>query len=101
VSRASSPFVVATRSSSDSPQAFCDTQEFADQKEWKGFYDAPLFDFDGEHLDKTEADLESERDVIHDEIAEALGAVEADASDEDSDGDEDADADAGAESDGF
>jgi hypothetical protein len=72
---------------------------YADQQEMAGLYDGPLFNFDDEELEKTEADLEAERDLIHDEIAEALGAVEADVSDGDSDGDEDADA--GNGSDGF
>jgi hypothetical protein len=62
-------------------EAFCDTQVFADQKEIDSLYDAPLFGFDSEGPEKTEADLEAERDLIHDEIAEALGAVEADTSD--------------------
>lgn len=34
----------------------------------------PLF----EDLERTEKDIEAERDIIHDEIAEALGAAEAD-----------------------
>lgn len=77
-------------------EAFCDTQVFADQKEMRGLYDGPLFDFDDEGLEKTEADLEAERDLIHDEITEALGAVEADTSDIDDDGaDAEADADEG------
>jgi hypothetical protein len=71
-------------------EAICDTQVFADQKEMKGLFDGPLFEVDGEHPERTEGDLEAERDTIHDEIAEALGAVEADISDI---GDSDADAD--------
>lgn len=46
-----------------------------------GLYDGPLFDFEVDNYEKAEADLEAERDVIHDEIAEALGTVEADTSD--------------------
>ncbi len=79
-------------------EAVCDSQVFADQREWKGFYDAPVFDFEDAGREKTEADLEADRDVIHDEIAEALGAVETDVSDPDSDADEDGDS--GAEGDG-
>jgi hypothetical protein len=76
-------------------EAVCDTQAFADQKEMRGVYDRPLCDF-REGYGRTEADLEAERDLIHDEIVEALGAVEsASEADEDSDGDEDADGDDG------
>lgn len=80
--------------------AVCDTQVFVDQEEWKGFYDGPLFDFEAEGQEKTEADLEGERDQIHDEIAEALGAIEADESDVD-DADADADSDAASGGEGF
>jgi hypothetical protein len=84
-------------------EAVCDTQVFADQQEMEGLYDGPLFDFEGETAERTEADLESERDQIRDEICEALGAVEPETSDadEDSDTDEDADGDADGSGDGF
>ena len=65
-----------------------------------GLYDGPLFNFDDKDLEKTEADLEAERDVIHDEIAEALGAVEADTSDI-SDCDSDAESDGDDSGEGF
>jgi hypothetical protein len=80
-------------------EAVCDTQEYADQQEMMASYDRPLVDHrslvDYEHEDheKTEADLEAERDLIHDEIVEALGAVEADMSDID-------DSEAGTDSEG-
>jgi hypothetical protein len=64
----------------------------------EGLYDGPLFGFEVEDYEKTEADLEAERDLIHDEIAEALGAVECETYDADEDSDADEDADSG---DGF
>ena len=61
----------------------------------RGIYDRPLCDF-RERYGKTEADLEDERDLIHEEIAEALGAAESTSeADEDSDGDQEADGDDG------
>jgi hypothetical protein len=83
--------------------AVCDTQVHSDQQEMAGFYDGPLFDFESEDYEKTEADLDAERDVIHDEIAEAIGAVgsETSGADEDSDGDEDAEGDADGGGDGL
>lgn len=85
-------------------EAVCDTQVFADQQEMEGLLiDGPPLDLDIESDERTEADLESERDQIRDEIAEALGAVESENSDadEDSDGDEDADSDGDGSGDGF
>jgi hypothetical protein len=76
-------------------EAVCDTQAFADQKEMRGLYDRPLHDY-REGYGRTEADLEAERDLIHDEIVEALGAAESTSeADEDSDSDQDADGDDG------
>jgi hypothetical protein len=78
-----------------------DTEVFADQEEMRGvFIDGPIFDFDTEGDERTEEDLEAERDLIHDEIAEAVGAVESDASDEDADADEDADGDGSGDGNG-
>jgi hypothetical protein len=81
-------------------QAVCDTQVFADQQEMAGFYEAPLFDFREKTPEKTEADLEAERDLIHDEIVEALGAVEADMSDVD-DSEADTDSEGAENGEGF
>ena len=52
---------------------------YGDQK-IVGLYGGPLFDFEVDNYEKTEANLEAESDLIHDEIAEALGAIEAVAS---------------------
>jgi|SRR5665213_984865 len=83
-------------------QAFCDTEVFVDQEEMAGLViDGPPLDPDIED-ERTEADLEVERGQIHDEIAEALGAVgSAPATDDDSDTEGDADADGGDSGDGF
>lgn len=82
-----------------SRQAYRDTDVFADRREMESLprydtlYDAPAFD----QFEKTEEGLEDERDQIHDEIAEALGAVESDVSgaDQESDSDQDGDGDKG------
>jgi len=63
----------------------------------EGLYDGPLFHFENESYEITETDLEAERGQIRDEIAEALGAVEADTSDTDSEADADSDSDASSE----
>src|ERR1700719_1904878 len=81
-------------------QAFCDTEVFADQQEMEGLLiDGPPLDPDTESDERTEADLEGERDKIHDEICEALGAVESETSDADEDSDADGDADADGDGD--
>ena len=81
--------------------AVCDTQEYDDQREMEALYDSrPLFIVDDEDFEKSEADLEGERDLIRDEIMEALGAIEGDTSDIDDSG-EDTDSDADASSEGF
>lgn len=76
--------------------AVCDTQMYADQQEMRGLYDRPLHDYRDKYRDKsderTEDDLEAERELIHDEIVEALGAIEtSDIDDCDADADSDAD----------
>ncbi len=86
-------------------EAVCDTQVYADQQEMEGLFDGPLFDIEAESYEKSygksEVDLEAERDQIHDEIAEALGAVESETSDADEDSDTDQDADGDGSGDGF
>jgi hypothetical protein len=79
--------------------AVCDTQMYADQQEMAGLYNGPLFNTDDEDFEQSEADLEGERDLIRDEIVEALGAIESETGQahEDSDTDEDANGDAGGD----
>ena len=70
-------------------KAVCDTQVFDDEREMAGVYDGRLLNREAGNYEKTEADLEAERDQIRDEIVEALGAVEAESDvDADADGDD-------------
>jgi len=83
-------------------QAYRDTEMFADRQEMAGLgVYGPLFDDpDFYGYEKTEEDLEAERDQIHDEIAESLGAVESVTSGADEDIGADADVGADGEASG-
>ena len=61
----------------------------------RGLMDSPVFDL----AERSEEDLEAERDTIHDEIAEAIGAAGAPGG-TDALGDADADQDADSEGEG-